>query len=278
MIRRPAAFTLIELLVVVAIIALLISILLPSLKGARDQAKQLLCNTNLKTQGEAAALYRDDNKDWGIRGIERFNTAGIPEYQIYATSLLPYLGQYDGKKLGIWQGGGISPPGWPTPGILKNTKKLQCPTAPVETMTMSYVSSAFPVEYPMESIRWDVAGGGQAGDSYQGVPGNSGVAYRATYKMTEFEGSASASRLILATEAHQSLGTQLRFYHVFLTSQLPFGLHPRIANDLRHPGGISAMFFDGHAATMRHSKMDVGWPNSLAKRLYWFSIPPPQYH
>jgi len=53
-------FTLIELLVVVAIIALLISILLPSLSRAREQAKGTVCMSNLKQIGMGFFFYGQD--------------------------------------------------------------------------------------------------------------------------------------------------------------------------------------------------------------------------
>ncbi|MCP4249806.1 MAG: prepilin-type N-terminal cleavage/methylation domain-containing protein [bacterium] len=61
--RSPRhAFTLIELLVVVAIIALLIGILLPSLTGARRQARTALCLAQEAQLGVALQIYVDDWK------------------------------------------------------------------------------------------------------------------------------------------------------------------------------------------------------------------------
>lgn len=60
--KKAKAFTLVELLVVIAIIALLLSILMPSLQKAREQARLVMCNSNLHQVGIAEHVYAQSNK------------------------------------------------------------------------------------------------------------------------------------------------------------------------------------------------------------------------
>ena len=68
--RRPG-FTLIELMVVVSIIALLMAILLPSLGQAREQARKVVCLSNLHQLANAVEAYVQDYNAypfWLLRG------------------------------------------------------------------------------------------------------------------------------------------------------------------------------------------------------------------
>ncbi len=95
--RRTAGFTLIELLVVVAIIALLISILLPSLQLAREQGKRAVCLANIKGIGTSMQAYATEDKKEFLIPVQQMMVRNIRVFWLWRTAKWFIWGGRDGQ-------------------------------------------------------------------------------------------------------------------------------------------------------------------------------------
>jgi prepilin-type N-terminal cleavage/methylation domain-containing protein/prepilin-type processing-associated H-X9-DG protein len=80
----PRGFTLIELLVVIAIIAVLLAILIPATRAAREQGQRAVCLSNLRQLNVAWIAYGDQSDGWLVNGSA---------YPGNKYKLTPWLGQ-----------------------------------------------------------------------------------------------------------------------------------------------------------------------------------------
>ena len=85
--RKKNAFTLVEILVVVAIMGVLLGILLPALSRAREQARNMICQSHLKGYGHVMGIYLSDNNQCFPNS---YNWLYISSYEhLYKSGTLP---------------------------------------------------------------------------------------------------------------------------------------------------------------------------------------------
>ena len=97
--RRLRAFTIVELLVVIGIITVLIAILLPALKNAREQARVVVCASNERQIYQFMCLYAADNR--GVLPIPSFPEPTWPRYPNVAFRMDGY-GLYNYAEGTLW--------------------------------------------------------------------------------------------------------------------------------------------------------------------------------
>lgn len=274
--RGRSGFTLIELLVVVAIIALLISILLPALNGARAQGKQARCLANLDQMGKAARIYAHENKDTLVRGDE-FNPVGDLTVN-WVASLLPGLGQPENIDELFRRDPGGRTFTEKLYHACKINKSLQCPTFPEERQPLDYVVNSFFIPFEVGTQTMSTAVGPGPGRP-------AGPAEPAGYFRYSQARRTDLTRTIYITEAHQAMPVppiQAEsgswptndwgvFVDVFQPNHVPFGGRPRVANDQRHPRGLTVLLFDGHADVLGLRIIDPGYPASIFDRIRRFT-------
>lgn len=122
--KRTKAFSLVELLVVMAIIAVLMSLLLPSMSRARESVKQVMCRNNLRSIWSGVLQYAFNHKD-RVPFAEDINLSdpnADPFEKQYKTSIGRLLSEY------------VEAGSWVCPGAIKGFPEH----AGAEGWTMTY--------------------------------------------------------------------------------------------------------------------------------------------
>jgi len=172
--KKTRGFTLIELLVVVAIIALLISILLPSLARARELSKRTVCAANLKGTGNGFATYATaNNDDWPIPAHDTATAQDV--------TVVTYAGQTGLKRgtAGVPDNGETYGPivltGDPTPTIALSTTRAfwylirSGASSPKSFICPSSEDAPNAEDNPQDY--WDFGNGDNVQTTAQAVPG-----------------------------------------------------------------------------------------------------------
>jgi prepilin-type N-terminal cleavage/methylation domain-containing protein/prepilin-type processing-associated H-X9-DG protein len=215
---RPRAsqsrgFTLIELLVVVAIIAVLIAILLPSLGRARNSAKVASCSARLKQWGTAINMYAQQWDNWIMNKDPAGNTW---------VSVGGGAGWYS-SELGTLQNQGSS--------ATNRKRQFFCPAA----------QNKMEINYQMLIPVWP-------GNNYNVYSTGSTTTHGGCFRTSDFTGPGDT---LLMADSDVNSGASISAINKELIVTSGNVKNTPKALDDRHMGFGNVVFLDSHAETVR---------------------------